>query len=83
MILEILETSKLNGIAEQPKTIDLSELPEELCEPHQLIAAAHNISFSLDLPEPFTVTLLGSSFSKAVSNVLKGYSCLGKPRGST
>lgn len=70
MIHEILETSKLNGIAEQPMTIDLSELLEELCEPYQLIAAAHNISFSLDLPETFTVTLPSSSFSKAVSNVL-------------
>lgn len=70
MIHEILETSKLNGITEQWATVDLSELLEELCEPYQLIAAAHNISFSLDLPETFTVTLPISSFSKAVSNVL-------------
>lgn len=70
MIHEILETSKLNGITEQPTTVDLSELLEELCEPYQLIAAAHNISFSLDLPETFTVTLPISSFSKAISNVL-------------
>ena len=70
MIHEILETSKLNGITEQWATVDLSELLEELCEPYQLIAAAHNISFSLDLPEIFTVTLPISSFSKAVSNVL-------------
>lgn len=70
MIHEILETSKLNGITEQPTTVDLSELLEELCEPYQLIAAAHNISFSIDLPETFTVTLPISSFSKAVSNVL-------------
>ena len=48
MIHEILETSKLNGITEQPTTVDLSELLEELCEPYQLIAAAHNISFFLD-----------------------------------
>lgn len=70
MIHEILETSKLNGITEQPTTVDLSELLEELCEPYQLIAAAHNISFSLDLPETFTMTLPINSFSKAVSNVL-------------
>lgn len=70
MIHEILETSKLNGITEQPTTVDLSELLEELCEPYQLIAAAHNISFSLDLPETFTVTLPIGSFSKALSNVL-------------
>ena len=70
MIHEILETSKLNGITEQPTTVDLSELLEELCEPYQLIAAAHNISFFLDLPETFTVTLPVSSFGKAVSNVL-------------
>ncbi len=70
MIHEILETSKLNGITEQPTTVDLSELLEELCEPYQLIAAAHNVSFFLDLPETFTVTLPINSFSKAVSNVI-------------
>ncbi len=70
MIHEILETSKLNGVTEQPKTVDLSKLLNELCEPYQLIAAAHNISFFLALPETFTVTLPTSSFSKAVSNVL-------------
>ena len=70
MIHDILETSKLNGITEQPTTVDLSKLLKELCEPYQLIAAAHNISFSLNLPETFTVTLPISSFSKAVSNVL-------------
>lgn len=70
MIHEFLETSRRNGITEQPTTVDLTELLEELCEPYQLIAAAHNISFFLDLPETFTVTLPVSSFSKAVSNVL-------------
>lgn len=70
IIHEILETSKLNGITEQPTTFELSELLRELCEPYQLIAAAHNISFSFDLPEKFTVTLPIRSFSKAVSNVL-------------
>lgn len=70
MIHEILETSKLNGITEQWATVDLSELLEELCEPYQLIAAAHNVSFSLDLPETFTVTLPIASLSKALSNVL-------------
>lgn len=70
MIHEILETSKLNGVAEQPKTVDLSKLLKELCEPYQLIAAAHNISFSINLPDTFFVTLPTNSFSKAVSNVL-------------
>ena len=70
MIHDILETSKLNGITEQPTTVDLSKLLKELCEPYQLIATAHNISFSLDLSEASTVTLPISSFSKAVSNVL-------------
>ena len=70
MIHEILETSKLNGITEQPTTADLSELLEELCEPYQIIAAAHNISFAIDLPETFTVTIPLNSFSKAVSNIL-------------
>lgn len=70
MIHEILETSKLNGITEQPTTADLSELLEELCEPYQIIAAAHNISFALDLPETFTATVPINPFSKAVSNIL-------------
>ena len=70
MIHEILETSKLNGITEKPTTVNLSELLDKLCEPYQLIATAHNISFSLDLPETFTMTLPINSFSKAVSNIL-------------
>ena len=70
MIHEILETSKLNDITEQPTTADLSELLEELCEPYQIIAAAHNISFALDLPETFTATIPINPFSKAVSNIL-------------
>lgn len=70
MIHEILETSKLNVGEERPTTVDLSEFLEELCEPYRLIAAAHKISFSLNLPEKFTVSLPIRSFSKAVSNVL-------------
>lgn len=70
MIQEILETSKLNGITESPTTVDLPKLLKELCQPYQLISAAHNIPFSLDLPETFSVTLPTNSFSKAVSNVL-------------
>lgn len=70
MIHEILETSKLNGITEQPTTVDLAELLEEVCEPYKLIAAAHNISFSIDLSEQFAVTIPVGPFSKAVSNVL-------------
>ena len=70
MIHEILETSKLNLTAEAPKQVDVSELLAELCEPYQLIAAAHQIMFSLDLPEQFPATLPAGPFSKAVSNVL-------------
>lgn len=70
MIHEILETSKLNLTAEPPKQVDLSELLAELCEPYQLIAAAHQISFLIDLPEQFPTLLPVVPFSKAVSNIL-------------
>ena len=70
MIQEILETSRLNAADEQPAAVDLSELLEELCEPYQMIAAAHRIPFSLDLPEHFSATLPVGQFSKVVSNVL-------------
>ena len=70
MIHDILETSKLNVISEPPETVAISELLAKLCEPYQLIAAAHHISFSIDLPEDFSVTLPVSLFNKAVSNVL-------------
>ncbi len=70
MIHEILETSKLNLTAEPPKQIEVTELLTELCEPYQLIAAAHQITFSLDLPEQFPAVLSVGPFSKAVSNVL-------------
>ena len=70
MIHEILEASKLSTITEQPKSADVSDLLEELCEPYQLIAAAHQISFSLDLPEKFPASLPVGPFSKVVSNVL-------------
>ena len=70
MIHEILETSKLNLTAEPPKQVDLSELLTELCEPYQLIAAAHQISFLIDLPEQFPALLPVVPFSKAVSNIL-------------
>ena len=70
MIHEILETSKLSTIMEQPKQVDISDLLAELCEPYQMIAAAHQISFSLDLPEEFPALLPVGPFSKAISNVL-------------
>jgi len=70
MIHEILETSKLNIAIEPPETVDVSDLLAELCEPYQLIATAHQISFFLDLSEHFTAVLPVSSFSKVVSNVL-------------
>lgn len=70
MIHEILETSKLNTTDEQPKSVDLSDIITELCEPYRLIATAHQVHFSLDLPKQFAVTLPVGSFSKAVSNIL-------------
>lgn len=70
MIHEILETSKLNLTAEPPTPVDLPDLLIELCEPYQLIAAAHQIVFSLNLPEQFQAILPISQFRKAVSNVL-------------
>ncbi len=70
MIHEILETSKLSTIMEQPKPVDISDLLAELCEPYQMIVAAHQISFSLDLPEKFPASLPVGPFSKVVSNIL-------------
>ena len=70
MIQEILETSKLNLTAESPARVDLSELLTELCEPYQLIAAAHQLTFSLDLPEQCPAVLPVGPFSKAVSNIV-------------
>ena len=70
MIHEILETSKLNVTVEPPKPVDMTDLLVELCEPYQLIAAAHQIQFSLNLPERFAATSPVGLFKKAVSNVL-------------
>lgn len=70
MIHEVLETSKLSTIMEQPKLVDISDLLAELCEPYQMIAAAHQITFSLDLPEQVSTVLPVGPFSKAVSNIL-------------
>ena len=70
MIHEILETSRLNTASEPAIAVDVSDLVAELCEPYQLIAAAHQITFSLDLPEQFPATLSVGPFGKAVSNVL-------------
>ena len=70
MIHEILETSKLNVTVEPPKPVDMTDLLAELCEPYQLIAAAHQIHFSLDLPRQFTAIIPVGLFRKAVSNVL-------------
>lgn len=70
MIHEILETSKMNLTAEPPKPVDVSELLTRLCEPYQLIATAHQVSFSASLPETFPAMLPVGAFGKAVSNVL-------------
>lgn len=70
MVHEILETSRQNVVDEPAKPTDIVELLTELCEPYQMIAAAHQIIFSLDLPKHFQATLPGGRFCKAVSNVL-------------
>lgn len=70
MIHEILETSKLNTAMEMARPFDVSELLAELCQPYQLIAAAHQINFCLDLATGVSATLPVGSFSRAVSNVL-------------
>ena len=70
MVHEILEASKLNTTDEPAKPIDIVELMVELCAPYQMIAAAHQVIFLLDLPEQFPATLPAGRFSKAVSNVL-------------
>nr|WP_330397745.1 HAMP domain-containing sensor histidine kinase [Acutalibacter muris] len=70
MIQEILETSRLNLAGESPAKVDLSELLTELCEPYRLIAAAHQVTFTLDLPEQSPAKLPVGPFSKAVSNIV-------------
>ena len=70
MIHEILETSRLSTITEQPRPVDVCELLSELCEPYQMIAAAHQIDFSLDFPAAFSALLPVGPFGKAVSNIL-------------
>lgn len=69
MIYEILETSKLNT-SETPQTVNISEVLEELCEPYQTIAAAHQISFSVELPRQFNLNIPVDRFKKAVSNII-------------
>lgn len=70
MIHEILEASRLNTLDEQPTAVDITNLIADVCEPYQIIAAAHQISFSLDLPESFPAAVPVGPFRKAVSNVL-------------
>lgn len=70
MIQEILEASRLNILDEAPRAVDISDLLAELCEPYQMIAAAHRVTFKLDLPEQFVATVQVKPFSKAVSNIL-------------
>lgn len=69
MIYEILETSKLNT-SETPQTVNISDVLEELCEPYQMIAAAHQISFSVDIDSQFSLNIPVGRFKKAVSNII-------------
>lgn len=72
MIQQILETSRMNGIlkSEQAVETDLTALITELCEPYQLIAAAHGILFNLDMPEKYYIKVSDHEFCKAVSNIV-------------
>lgn len=70
MIRDILDASKLDTVNEPRTAVDAAALLRELCEPYQLIAAAHQITFSVDLPEQFPAALPATMFCKAVSNVL-------------
>lgn len=72
MIHDILETSRLNMAVsqEEPVETNLPDLMEELCEPYQLIAAAHQISFSFKMPAAFPVRIPVKEFGRAVSNIL-------------
>lgn len=70
MIHEMLEASSWDFTAEAAEPVTVPELLEEICEPYQLIAAAHGISFSLRLPEQFQTMLPAGSFRKALSNIL-------------
>lgn len=70
MIHDILEAAKPGSAMEPSVPADVSALLQKLCKPWQMIASAHAISFSLDLPEQFSATLPVGPFCKAVSNVL-------------
>lgn len=72
MTHDILEASKLNRATQQeePVQTDLPALIAKLCKPYQQIAAAQQISFSLELPASFQMKIPVKEFSKAVSNVL-------------
>ncbi len=81
MIHEILETFRLNLTAEPPKQTDVSKLPANLCEPCQLIALAHQITFSPDQPEHLLSVLPVDSFGKVVSNIHPNAASYTKVRG--
>lgn len=70
MIREILEASKPGLTDEPPTSINPTLLLQKISEPYRLIAAAHQIRFSLDLPQQFCTTLPANMFCKAVSNIL-------------
>ncbi len=70
MIYDILETSKINANNEKTETVDITDILEELCEPYRLIAAAHGISFSVDLSVRFNVCLPINQLKKALSNII-------------
>lgn len=70
MIYDILETSKINVDYEKTELVNISELVEDVCEPYCMIAAAHQISFSVDLPFQINLKVSENQFKKAISNIL-------------
>lgn len=72
MIKEILDTTKINIMAEADEciNINLADVVVSLCEPYQIIARAKGINFHVDISDGFVVTLSPKMFSKAVSNII-------------
>lgn len=70
MLQEILAATRLNPAAEPVQTLNLAQLLAEICQPYQLIAAAHQVQFRLELPEQCPVCLAGGLFRKAASNII-------------
>lgn len=81
MLREILDASKMGLESREPSEVDLSALMREICEPYQVIAAAHQVCFQLDMPDQFPARLPEESFRKALSNILSNAVSCTNPGG--